>query len=155
MADRRVVVHFMDEAERRQAESLLADVEATDSFVVGMIEGARVADLRAQGLPVRELEEAPPPPLRPVAGDGIVLASATPEAEPALPAFYILGVPGPVLPAWQQELEAAGVDLFERLPHDRFKVRLTDRRQVQALRAMRFVRELRPYHPSEARPGPV
>jgi len=161
MAGRRVVVHFLSEPERIQAASLLSDVDATESFVVGTIEEARLPDLEGLGLPVREIEEAPPPPApRAVAGGGIELATAF-AAGPAGPAGWapsavqVLGVAGPVLPAWQRELEAAGVDLLERLPHDRYKVRLADGSRADAVRSLPFVRELRPYHPSEARPGPV
>jgi hypothetical protein len=150
MAIKRVIAYCMHETERVEAEHALANTQVTDSFVVGDLDESQIAALEGKGLIVAEATPTAREPLvsRPkrqakpravVAGVAEVaeVAEVEPPA-PALVAFYVLRLRGPLVEAWRQQLEQMDVKLIESVDGIGFKTRLRIE-QVAAVSALDFV----------------
>jgi hypothetical protein len=126
-------------------------VEAYDSFALVRATEDRIARLQSMGIPVDTGEEGHWVGLQAVQFD-------TRRGEPAIPAelkarpadggdLYIVHLIGPVKPVWLQELRRAGAEILQSIPTYAFLASM-DGPTRQAVRSLRFVDWIGPYHPT-------
>ncbi|MBZ0115262.1 MAG: S8 family serine peptidase [Thermoanaerobaculia bacterium] len=140
MATKRVIAYYMHEGEEAQASAALQNIERTESYVLGEVDDAGLAQLRAQGLIVQELPAQTPaetpgrsfdvaPGLRRTgqvergAPSAAVLASDIPPTD--RPTYYLLQLAGPLIESWRADLLNVGVTLLEHVPPNSYKALLT------------------------------
>jgi subtilisin family serine protease len=165
MASKHVIVFFMHEDEAAAANQLVANGEATESFVVGEADDQAIANLRGQGLVVQELADTDQPQdfaarfetataLRRAPRARGRVWEARPIAQPpdlARPNVYLIQLRGPLIDKWRAALENVGVRLLEAVPPFTFTARLTTA-QLQPVSALPFVNRVRLYDPADTRP---
>jgi serine protease AprX len=124
--------------------------------VVCDVDEDALAALQQRGVLIESVGEPPPsqpgdlaPALSPAmltfgaaigAASALKVLTAEPEAEGT--DVYVISLAGPVLPAWHDELTAAGAHLLERLSANEYSVR-ANLASVPAIRALGFVQGLR------------
>lgn len=161
MATRRIIAYFMHEEERDAAQTSILDFRATDSYVVGTIDEARIDELRAKGLIIQEIADAPLPPLADLS-PALATASARsqaqaaiPEFEPARPSIYTIRLAGPLLADWGVQLKDQGVQIIESIGPQLYTAQLQPE-QVQLVRSLDFVTAVRLHtDPEKAPPIPT
>jgi len=158
MAVRRVTALTTTDDDLAAISDVAANTIVAGHVVVCDLEDAAIAELERSGILLQAVEEpglpaegALAPPAAPV------IASIPPDlAAPSAGAFealevpqspedtdvYLLSLPGPMLPAWRDELEAAGAEMLERLDHSTLTARIGIA-DVPAVRALPFVADLR------------
>ncbi len=167
MARKRVIAHYMQDAELQAAEKAIGDAVVTDSYVIGSIDDADIPGLEAQGLIVQVLDEpksAETPGaearsslgtlrrgVRP-AGEMPSFAAEAAEVDDQKPNFYLIGLSGPLLEDWRTQLEKAGITLLEFVPPGSYTARLAPA-QARAARKLPFVASVRLYREEDT--GPV
>ena len=158
MGRKRVIAYFMHESEEGLASSRMRDAERTESYVMGEIDEADIAELERGGLVVQELPpatraETPGRTFEVVRGlerRGRFERGAAAGAPPAdvVPTdrstYYLVELPGPLLEKWRSDLAAAGVKLLEHVPRNSYKA-LLSLAQLPAVRALPFVSAVRLY----------
>ena len=165
MPDRRVVVHFMHEAELGQASQLVKNATTTNATIVGVLDDTDIQRLRDQGIVVQVLDEAPAPRLnsfalrgrraaRAMARDSIgggVIARTFPEAPltPGVETQYHIELSGPVISPWQEALTAAGAKIQESVGGTKLRV-LLQPAAVQSIEALPFILSVEPWGRTEA-----
>src|SRR5829696_2398241 len=145
MAVRRVTALTTTDDDLAAISDVAANTIVAGHVVVCDLEDAAIAELERSGILLQAVEE-PAPPAAPV------IASIPPDlAAPSAGAFealevpqspedtdvYLLSLPGPMLPAWRDELEAAGAEMLERLDHSTLTARIGIA-DVPAVRALPF-----------------
>jgi serine protease AprX len=135
MVSRRVIVYAMHEDEVVAAHRALTNVTETESYVLGDIDEAAIAQLEAQGLIVEAIgsaERSSREALRPVLPQRGAFAlgeevGEAPEARPQEPASielpaagvqtsWIVRVAGPLLEQTRDAIGRTGAQLVERIP---------------------------------------
>lgn len=159
MATKRVIAYYMHEGEEAQASGRMKNVERTESYVLGEIDEADIAQLKAQGLVVQELppETAAETPGRTFdVAPGLKRAGAVERGVPTAAAlaadvpptdratYYLVQLSGPLLESWRVDLRNLGVTLLEHVPQNSYKALLT-LAQVPQIRALPFVSGVRFY----------
>jgi len=144
MPKKRVIAFGLHEHEIAAASRAMHGGDVTESFVLGELDDAEIAALRAQGLVVQELpEQEPAPP----SGSRQPTFSARPRAPrvrgaaaaPAPPTeFYRLVLRGPLLEPWRQAIEQAGGTILEALSSTSLRVRI-DPAKLPDLQARGFL----------------
>jgi subtilisin family serine protease len=162
MPDTRVIAYFMHEGEQTAATSMLTNVEVTDSYVIGDIDEARIADLQRAGLIVQPMP-APDVGASPSVAfaRSVELRSARarrraptpampagPVVDPNRPAHYLLQISGPLLREYRETLRGLGVTLSERVAGGTYVTKLTPA-QIAPVRGLRFVTGLTVYGETE------
>jgi serine protease AprX len=168
MGNKRIVAYFMHEDERREAQRLMPQGIATDSYVIGEIDEGELPSLRAKGVVCDEVPPAQRPetpgmifesrsggsgfpglPGLPPAGG---LPPVGQSAKPGAPAVYLLQLQGPLLEEWRTRLSTIGVTLLEHVPPDAYTARLTNA-SLAAVSQESFVEAVTEYGPRETGPS--
>jgi len=160
MADVKVIAYFMHEHERSAAAAAVRNAQFTDSYVIGVIDEARIADLKQSGLIVERVQpvtnpiEALGPSFelkgaramrRAEAGD---IPLGPPVVDPNQPQFYLLRVSGPLIQEYRDRLRAAGVYPSERVGPSTYIAKIAPP-QLPAVQALEFITGLTVYGPAE------
>src|SRR5918992_2858462 len=124
MAEKRVIVHFMHEDEMNEAVQTVRTAQATESYVIGVVDENEIAELEAKGLIVQTLEppsareETPTTRAPQRRGRGPRAAAAPPplEIDDTGANFYLVGLSAPLLEEWREALAGHQVQLLERVP---------------------------------------
>lgn len=163
MAKKRIIAHFMHEAEEAAASQRMTQVERTEGYLIGEIEENDIPELEKQGVIVQVFEEEPEvetpgkqfevypgikrPPMREVLSTkGMRLHVA-----PTKPRFYLIHLNGPLLQDWRDELKNQQVELLEYVPRHNYTARLT-RKQVENTRKLPFVISVKIYGSKDKAP---
>ena len=110
MADVKVIAYFMHEHEQTAAASAVKNAQVTDSYVIGEIDEANVADLERAGLIVERMRQPVANPLEGLArafelkgaramrrAETAVVPMRPPVVDPNETQFYLLRLSGPLL----------------------------------------------------------
>jgi len=155
----RVVIQCVTPKQREQAEAALADdVAVSGAVVTGQIAEEQIPKLRDLGLVFDVVEESPPvglagagAPPAPTTRSAAVDAVAADEllaAPVRTDDVWVLQLTGPLLPQWQEQLAAMGVELIEHQGDFRYTARL-QLASVPGVAELSFVAGLRPYGTSD------
>ncbi|MBL7747989.1 MAG: PKD domain-containing protein, partial [Chitinophagaceae bacterium] len=74
-------------------------------------------------------------------------AAASPQ-DHELPAFYIITLDAPLLPVFNEQLEAIGLSILQRVPFDSYIIKINDRQQLEMIQHhenFRFIRMIKQY----------
>lgn len=164
MARKRIIAHFMHEAEAAAAHERMPAAYGTESYLLGEIDEDDIPGLEEQGLIVQVLEDEPEAetpggeshPLPGVLRTALRRASSITgdvaiPADMGAPNFYCISLRGPLLEEWRQQLDQLGVDLLEHMPHDNYTARLTPG-QVYSVSHLPFVGAVRLYGAEDTGP---
>jgi serine protease AprX len=154
MAQKRIIAHYMHEAEKAVAADRMSEFDETPGYLVGNIDEDAIPDLVSHGLIIQVLEEpSAPQTSRGLEGTRGMSRSAgwEPSVGPEMdgaetPAFYLLGVNGPLLASWRERLAELDVEILEYIPQD-YLVRLVPLKASE-VEDQPFVTSLRPYSSS-------
>lgn len=119
MARKRIIAYYMHEEELSAAQTAMLTAEVTDSFVMGDIDEAAIGDLKARGLIVQEMPDAPPPPLASLspaleaANRDVRTRGIAPEIDLNRPNTFTIVLSGPLLEDWRRQLADAEVNIIE------------------------------------------
>jgi len=167
VAKKRIIAHFMHEAEMAAAQQKMIDVYRTESYLLGVIDENEIPNLQERGLIVQVLEDQPeaetaaresePHPgvrrRKVIAGLGArPVAAPPPTIDYRKANFYLIRLKGPILEEWRQKLAQLGVKLLEYVPRYNYTARLAPE-QVSAVTALSFVTGVRLYGPEDT--GPI
>jgi serine protease AprX len=162
MADTRVIAYFMHEHEQAAAAATLRNAQTTDSYVVGDLDDAQIADLERRGLIVQRLD-TPAADLTPTAElvRSVELrtfraarrAREVPKpleqvVDPNRSNYYLLQISGPLLREYGEQLKTAGVTLSERVGRSTYVTKL-DPAQIGPVKELGFVTGLTVYGETE------
>ncbi len=126
-------------------------VEAYDSFVLVNAIPDSIAALEARGIPVESQDEGRWIRLQSISIDTRIGEPAiAPELTASMTqaqALYLIHFIGPSKPAWLSELQSKGVRVLQSVPTYAFLVSM-DGPALDAVRSLRYVDWVRPYHPA-------
>ncbi|RSK38920.1 S8 family serine peptidase [Hymenobacter perfusus] len=168
MAKKRVIAYFMHETEQAAALNMLESAEGTESFVVGNIDEIQIDALRQQGLVVQEqlpvINRDAPAAGTKMRSDRFSVRSREADAGlegmtsgekddqyPQVIDYYKVWLNSPLLENLRTELAGLQVNLLESLGDSCYKARLSTK-QVQNLRALSYVADVKWISPSETAP---
>ncbi len=152
----KAMIHLKDAPD--QAREILSRHDATEvadyrrSLLV-RVDEAGLEELRAAGFRVREIPDQPvvtrggyelDTSVAPAAAE--VAFAAAPVAPPAGRAHCVLRLAGPLHPAWDEQLSALEVRIYESLAEDSYLVGC-EAAALPELGALDFVESVTPYHP--------
>ena len=144
MTTKKIIAYIMHETEGFAAKAVMANTDATESFVIGEIDDSQIPALEAQGILVQELTAPPPSPL---AGLSHALRTASVRVEseraalnfdPTKTNIYTLQLAGPLLEQWRGQLTAAGIEIIESIGPQLYTAALSPA-ALAAARGLSFV----------------
>jgi serine protease AprX len=161
MAKKRIVAYFMHETEQHAAQLAMPAARSTDSYVIGEIDENRIDALKAEGLIVQEIADAPSLPLADLspalttASRNFRFESAALEFDPTRANIYTIRLAGPLLEEWRQQLTALGVEIIESIGPQLYTAELQPA-EVSPVRNLPFVTTLHVHaEPEKAPPIPT
>jgi hypothetical protein len=149
----------MHEEEERAASEAMSAARSTGSYVIGEIDENDIDALKAKGLIIQEIADAPSPPLANLspalttASKKIGLERATREFDPTRPSIYTIRLAGPLLEEWRQELTLLGVKIIESIGPQLYTAELQPA-QVSPVRNLPFVTTIH-VHDEEEKAPPI
>jgi len=161
MADVKVIAYFMHEHEQSAAASAVKNAQVTDSYVIGEIDEAKVADLERAGLIVERLRQPAANPTEGLApafelkgaramarAETAAIPIGPPVVDPNESQFYLVQLSGPLLQEYRDRLAAAGIYPSERLGPATYVAKISPA-QLPAVQALEFVTGLTVYGAAE------
>jgi hypothetical protein len=171
----KVIVYFMNDEEEALARELMPAYERTDGFLLGYTSRRKIRRMRKKGIVLRILDTSivtvntpgvsrtykisykkgvpnvrPERPVYP--GKNFINILQRPHLlqppQYELPAFYIITLDGPLLPAFTNMLEEIGLSILQRVPYDSYIIYVKDYDQLHQLShnaEFSFIRVLNQY----------
>lgn len=129
MAKRKVIAYYLHEHELAAAQDALEEPKWTESYGLGTMDDAAIAELERRGMIVEVLDQ-PPPRTRaarrrrgrteeagPPGRAALPGRPREPEADPGKRNVFVLELEAPILlQEWRDELEALEVEVLDQLP---------------------------------------
>ena len=171
---KKLIVYFMNKGEEALANELMPDNKKTEGYCVGHATRHNIKKMKKEGLALRVLNTElltvnTPGVIRrykfSVKKGAYVLDSVTRESdgydfinilpseetlqhENELPAFYIITLDAPLLPVFNEQLEAIGLPVLQRVPYNSYIIRVNESWQLEKLHhneEFRFIRMIKQY----------
>jgi subtilisin family serine protease len=161
MPTHRIIAQFMHDTELVEARKLVPDGTVEGRLIIGDADDSAIQGLRDAGLFVQTVDPeptggiaglvAPPVNVFNLGGDRVspiqrddLDGAVTPADEDV----YVIGLLGPLLPAWSTDLQKASAHLLERVGDQTYTARIS-RDEVPSVSGMPFVSQVRLYRPSD------
>lgn len=169
MGKKRIIAHFMHEAEEAAASQKMAQFERTEGYLIGEIDEKDIPELERQRVIVQVLEEEPevetpgrkfnvyPGVKRPMMRKALPTTRAPAEVRarvriaPTKPRFYLIRLNGPLLKTWRDKLKNLQIELLEHVPRNNYTARLT-KKQVREAKKLPFVKSVKIYGSKDKAP---
>lgn len=167
MATRKVIAYPMHEYEFGRISGRIRPSAQTESYIVGEMDDADIAQMTKDGLVIEVLDDPSPvavsEPSSTSTPRGELSSTMRATAARTLPGrgrdpvmhaskdnIFVLRIVGPcMLDEWRREVESLGATLMERLPDNGYMVELS-LPQEAALQRLPFVRDVRLFSSSDA-----